>query len=167
LQGTPAWTPDGRSITSAADDDGTPRLFKLPLDGSKPTRLVQEYSTDPAWSPDGTVVVYSGPDIGTTFSVKAAPFDASAKPFAPLTLARGARHLVPFPGRQEWVVLRGEIRHKNLWLVDPETGEQRPLTVFGNGFDVSDFDISRDGREVVLERTEEESDIVLLDLHHR
>ena len=45
--------------------------------------------------------------------------------------------------------------------------EQRPLTVFGNGFDVSDFDISRDGREVVLERPEEESDIVLLDLHHR
>jgi Tol biopolymer transport system component len=167
LRGTPAWTADGRAITSAADDHGTPHLFNLPLDGSKPTRLVAEYSTDPAWSSDGTAVVYSGPDIGTTFSVKATTFNATAKPFAPLTLARGARHLVPFPGRQAWVILRGEIRHKNLWLVDPETGQQQPLTAFGNGFNVSDFDISRDGREVVLERTEENSNIVLLDLRSR
>jgi len=168
LLGTPAWTADGRSITSAADDHGTPRIFNLPLDGSKPTRLISEYSTDPAWSADGTEVVYSGPDIGTTFSVKAAAFDAPAKPFRPLTLARGARHLVPFPGNgQAWVILRGEIRHKNLWLVNRETGQQQPLTAFGNGFDVSDFDISRDGREIVLERTEEDSNIVLLDLRSR
>ena len=57
------WGADGRSITSAADDRGTPRLLKVPLDGSKPTVLVQEYSTDPVWSADGTEVVYSGPDI--------------------------------------------------------------------------------------------------------
>jgi hypothetical protein len=41
------------------------------------------------------------------------------------------------------------------------------VTAFGTGFDVSDFDISRDGREVVLERTEETSNIVLLDLRSR
>jgi Tol biopolymer transport system component len=167
LQGAPAWAPDGRSITSAADDGGTRRLIKVPLDGSKPTRLVQEYSTDPAWSADGTEVVYSGPDIGTTFAVKAAAVDASAKPFSALTLTRGARHLAFFPGRRALVVLRGEIKHKNLWLVDLETSQERPLTNFGPDFNVSDFDISRDGREVVLERTEEQSNVALLDLRRR
>ena len=166
LRGAPAWAADGRSITSAADDRGTPRLVNVPLDGSKPTLLVQEYSTDPAWSADGTEVVYSGPDIGTTFAVKAIAFAASAKPFSTLTLTRGARHLAFVPGRHALLVLRGEIQHKNLWLVDLDTRQERPLTKFGADFNVSDFDISRDGLELVLERTEEESNIALLDLRH-
>ena len=164
LQGGPAWAADGRSVTTAADDRGTPRLVKVPLDGSKPTLLVQEYSTDPAWSADGTEVVYSGPDIGTTFAVKATAFDASAKPFSALTLTRGARHLAFFPDGHALVVLRGEIQHKNLWLVDLETRQERPLTNLGADFNVSDFDLSRDGHEVVLERTEEQSNVALLDL---
>ena len=60
-------------------------------------------------------------------------------------------------------MLRGEIQHKNLWLVDLETKQERPLTNLGADFNVSDFDISRDGREVVLERTEEQSNVALLD----
>lgn len=36
LQGDPAWTPDGQSITSAANDHGVPRLFRVPIDGRPP-----------------------------------------------------------------------------------------------------------------------------------
>ncbi|MEO8258392.1 MAG: DNA-binding protein [Acidobacteriota bacterium] len=166
LHGAPAWAPDGRSITTAADDRGTPRLMKVPLDGSPPTRLVQEYSTDPAWSADGTEVLYSGPDIGTTFAVKGAALAASAKPFSELTLTRGARHLAFFPDRRTLVVLRGEIDHKNLWLVDLETRQERQLTNFPADFNVSDFDLSPDGGEVVLERTEAQSNVAILDRRH-
>ena len=60
--------------------------------------------------------------------------------------------------------LQGEIQHKNLWLVDLETGAKRQLTNLGVDFDISDFDISPDGREVVLERVQERSDVELLDL---
>ncbi len=60
--------------------------------------------------------------------------------------------------------LRGEIQHKNLWLIDLETGTERQLTNLGPGFDIRDFDISPDGREVVLERVQERSDVMLLDL---
>jgi MinD-like ATPase involved in chromosome partitioning or flagellar assembly len=65
------------------------------------------------------------------------------------------------------VVLRGEIQHKNLWLIDLETGAERQLTDFTPDFEIRDFDISQDGREVVLERLQEQSDIVLLDLPGR
>ena len=60
--------------------------------------------------------------------------------------------------------LRGGIEHKDLWLMDPETGAERQLTNLPGDFDIRDFDISPDGREVVLERVQERSDIVLLDL---
>ena len=164
LQGAPAWTPDGQAITSAADDHGVPHLFRVPLDGHPPVLFVQEYSVGPAWAPDGRFVVYSGPDIGTTFSVKAVTADGAAYPVPALTLTRGARHLTFLPGGRALVLLRGDIQHKNLWLVDLETGAERQLTNFTPDFDISDFDISQDGREVVLERVQERSDVVLLDL---
>ena len=59
--------------------------------------------------------------------------------------------------------LRGEIGHKDVWLMDLETGAERKLTNLPVDFDIRDFDISPDGREVVLERVQERSDIVLLD----
>jgi Tol biopolymer transport system component len=164
LQGAPAWAPDGQSITSAADDHGVPRLFRVPIDGRPPAGLVQEYSVDPVWAPDGRFVVYSGPDVGTTFSVKAVTAGAAAHPFPALTLTRGARHLIFLPGGKALVFLRGEIQHKDIWLIDLETGAQRQLTRFAPGFDIRDFDISPDGREIVVERVQDRSDVVLLDL---
>jgi Tol biopolymer transport system component len=162
LRGAPAWSPDGRTITSAAYDHGIPHLFRIPVDGRVPTSFVEGYSVDPAWSPDGQFLIYSGPDIGTTFSVKAVTADAAARPLPTLTLTRGARHLVFLSGGKEIVHLRGEIGHKNLWLVEVETGAMRQLTDLPPDFDISDFDVSPDGHEVVLERLQEHSDVVLL-----
>jgi Tol biopolymer transport system component len=164
LRGAPAWALDGRSITTAADDHGVPRLFRVPVDGRAPALFVKEYSVDPTWAPDGRFVVYSGPDIGTTFSVKAVTADAAAHPLPALTLSRGARRLAFLRGGRALVFLRGDIQHKNLWLIDLETGAERQLTSFAPDFDIRDFDISPDGREVVLERVQERSDVVLLDL---
>ena len=164
LQGSPAWAPDDQSITSAVDDHGVPHLFRVPVDGRSPALFVQEYSVDPAWAPDGRFVVYSGADIGTTFSVKAVTAQAAAHPLPALTLTRGARHLAFLPGGRAIVLLRGEIQHKNLWLIDLETGAERQLTNLTPDFDIRDFDISPDGSEVVLERAQEHSDVMLLDL---
>ena len=62
------------------------------------------------------------------------------------------------------MVMRGEIQHKDLWLLDLETGAERRLTKLPVDFNVRDFDVSPDGREIVLERVQEHSDIVLVDL---
>jgi|CZKN01.1.fsa_nt_gi Tol biopolymer transport system component len=165
LQGSPAWTPNGRSITSAANDRGVPHLFQVPVDGGPAATFLRDYSVDPAWQPSGRFVVYSGPDIGTTFSVKAVTPEGVTHPFPSLTnLTRGARHLKFLSGGRGLAFLRGSIEHKDLWLMDPETGAERQLTRLPDDFDIRDFDISPNGREVVLERVQERSDIVLLDL---
>jgi dipeptidyl aminopeptidase/acylaminoacyl peptidase len=164
LQGSPAWTPDGQSITSAVSDRGVPRLFRVPVDGSAPSSFVGEYSVDPAWSPDGRFAVYSGPDVGTTFSVKAVTSEARPHPLPALTLTRGARRMAFVSGGRALVLLRGEIQHKDLWLIDLETGAERQLTHLAAGFDIRDFDISPDGRDIVIERVQERSNVVLLDL---
>jgi Tol biopolymer transport system component len=166
LRGAPAWAPRGSSITSAVNVDGTPQLFGISLDGSA-SPLVREYSVDPVWSPDGDFVVYSGPDIGTTFPVKAATSSGGRHPLPDLTLTRGARRLRFFERRRALVVLRGDIQHKDLWLIDLETGAERQLTRLAPDFNVRDFDISEDGRELVLERVQEHSDVVLLETDPR
>jgi len=72
LRGVPAWAPDGKSIVCAVEQNGTPRLYDIPLNGSAPTQLISEYSLDPSWSPDGKFLLYSGADVGTTFPLRAA-----------------------------------------------------------------------------------------------
>jgi len=163
LRGAPAWAPDGRSIISAADDKGVPHLFRIPLEGNTPQPFVGAYSVDPTWSPDGRFVIYSGPDIGTRFAVKAATAESAEHPLPELLLTRGARHLALLPGGRKLVFLQGEIQHKNLWMVDLETGAMQQLTRMPAEFDVRDFDLSADGTEAILEREQALSEVVVID----
>ncbi len=96
--------------------------------------------------------------------MKAVTAQAAPHPLPALTLTRGARRVAFLPGGRTLVLLRGEIQHKNLWLIDLETGAERQLTNLAPEFDIQDFDISLDGREVVIERGQERSNVVLLDL---
>ena len=163
LRGAPAWAPDGKSIISAAEDKGIPHLFRIPLEGNTPVPFIGAYSVDPTWSPDGQFVIYSGPDIGTKFAVKAATAESADHPLPELILTRGARHLALLPGGRRLVFLQGEIQHKNLWMVDLETGALQQLTHMPAEFDVRDFDLSADGTEAILERAQARSDVVVID----
>ena len=163
LRGAPAWEPNGKYITSAAEENGVPHLFRIAIEGNAPAPLVSDYSVDPAWSPNGRFVIYSGPDVGTKFTVKAATADNAAYSLPPLELTRGARHLVVLPGGRKLVFLQGEMQHKDLWMVDLETGAMQQLTHMPADFDVRDFDISADGREVIVERAQARSHVVAID----
>jgi hypothetical protein len=67
------------------------------------------------------------------------------------------------PGGRKLVFLQGDIRHKNLWTVDLETGAVQQLTSMPADFDVRDFDISSNGGEAILERSQARSRIVAID----
>ena len=130
LQGDPAWSPrrPGRlprqpTITAPRTSFASPWTAAPPPSSSATTRSI------PPGRPTADLVFYSGPDIGTTFSVKAVSADASPHPLRTLTLTRGARHLAfSFPVDTPLVLLRGNIQHKDLWLIDLHTGGERQLT---------------------------------------
>jgi Tol biopolymer transport system component len=172
LRGAPVWAPDGESIVTAANERGSPRLFRIPLKTAEVVRILDDYALDPAWVPGGKFLVYSGMDPGTTFPVRAVTADGEPYPIPELALSRGgalgvtqvgARRLRFLPGQQALVVLRGDIQHKNLWARDLSTGDWRQLTNFGRDIVIGDFDVSNDGRWVVFERVQEHSDVVEID----
>jgi Tol biopolymer transport system component len=167
VRGAPAWSPDGRWLAIAANHEGEPQLFKIPVDGGTPILLVKEYSTDPIWSPSGEFLVYSGADVGTTFSVKAVSKDGTPRRLPNLILTRGARRLAFLRSDDALVVMKGDISHKEFWVIDLKSGRERQLTNLGREFAVGDFDVSVDGREVIFDRARQESDIVLFDLPDR
>jgi hypothetical protein len=117
-----------------------------------------------AQTPDGRFLVYSGVEVGTTFPLKAVTADGKPYSIPNLTLSRGANRFSFLPGRPILTVLKGDIWHKNFWLIDLLTGQQRQLTNFSREFLITDFDVSPDGQEIVFSRLKENSNIILIDL---
>jgi Tol biopolymer transport system component len=167
LRGALAWAPDSQSIVGAVVRDGEPHLASIFLDGRAPQPLVSEYSLDPTWSPDGKYLVYSGADVGTTFPLRASGPDGRPYGMASLILTRGARRVAFAQKTGSLVILRGEVGHKNFWLLDPKTGAERQLTDLPSKFAIGDFDVSADGTEIIFDRVQVSSNIALIDRAHR
>jgi hypothetical protein len=55
-------------------------------------------------------------------------------------------------------------RRPQFSLIDLVTGARRPLTDLHAGRPIRSFDVSPDGKSIVLDRVQENSDIVLIEL---
>jgi len=163
LRGDLAWTPDSQSIVGAIMQAGEPRLSKIPLDGGPPQSMATEYSLNPVWSPDGKYLVYSGSDVGMRFPLRASAPDGRPYGMASLILTRGARRVAFAPNSGSLVILRGEIAHKNFWLLNPQTGAERQLTDLPSSIVIGDFDVSPDGTEIIFDRVQDSSSIALIE----
>lgn len=163
LRGDLAWSPDSQSIVVAVAQGAEPRLARILLDGSPPQTIASEYSIDPVWSPDGKFFLYSGADVGMRFPLRASSPDGRPYGMASLILTRGARRVAFARDSGSLVILRGEVAHKNFWLLDPHTGIERQLTDLPADFVIGDFDISPDGSEIIFDRVEASSSIALIE----
>ena len=63
LRGAPVWSPDGESIVTAANEGGSPRLFRITLKTAEVVRILDDYALDPAWAPGGEIpgLLWRGP----------------------------------------------------------------------------------------------------------
>ena len=55
----------------------------------------------------------------------------------------------------------------DFWLFDLVTGERRQLTRLGNQGRLRGFDVTPDGKHIVFDRSQQNSDIVLIDRRKR
>ena len=164
LRGTPSWSPDGQWLAVAADTDDGSRIFKIPVQGGDTVRLTEVLSFNPVWAPDGSrIVFYDGSGGGATFPLRAVRPDKA--PIAmPEISYRGDYEGYRFlPDGKSMVVLQGQFRAMDFVLIDLASGQKRQLTKLRPGYQVRSFDLSPDGKEILFDRVQENSDIVLID----
>ena len=166
VRGAPSWSPDGAWIAMTARDGDATHVFKIPVRGGEPVRLVDSVSFDPVWSPDGRFILYSGTPRGRSVPLLSVRPDGTPyqSPLGALVVDRLADSYRFLPFGDGLVVKLGGFRHQDFWLVDVRTGERRQLTRLKPGQSISRFDISQDGRRIVFERAEENSDVALIEL---
>ncbi|HEX7981532.1 MAG TPA: hypothetical protein VF461_23170, partial [Gemmatimonadaceae bacterium] len=163
VRGTPSWSPDGSWLAVAAREGRGLRVFKVPVHGGAPVRLVDSVSSNPVWSPDGALILYSGTPRGRSVPVKAVTPDGQPYAVPPLNVDRVGDSYRFLPNG-ELVVKLGGFRQQDFWLFDLSTGAKRRLTSLDHGESLQRFDVSRDGTRIVFERVRENSDIVLIEL---
>ena len=164
VRDAPSWSPDGKFIAVAADEGDGSRLFKVPVEGAAPVRLVDGLSRLPVWSPDGSLILYAVPSPGATHAVKAVTPEKQPHPLPELWILRGGDRYRFLPGGRQVVALLGDYLRQNFWMVDLETGQRRQLTNLKPGYSIQSFDVSPDGRQIIFDRVRQNSDIVLIDL---
>jgi hypothetical protein len=163
LRGDLAWAPDSQSIVGAVVSDGEPRLARIFFDATPPQSIVPDYSIDPVSSPDGKYFVYSGAQVATIFPLRASAPDGRPYNLPGLILTIGARRVAFARNSGSLVFLRGGIDRKDFWQFNPQTGAEDQLTDLPASFVIGDFDVSPDSAEIIFDRVQASSSIVLIE----
>ena len=128
-QGAVDWSPDGHSIVAGGRDAKGPALFKIPVDGGAPERIVDGTALNPVWSPDGNLIVYAGRSIvGQVQLLGTRPDGAAVELPLPMVRPGGYRFL---PGGSGLVYLPA-IHSQDLRLFDFEasnSASSHPLRI--------------------------------------
>jgi Tol biopolymer transport system component len=168
VQGVTCWSSDGKWIVAGGTDGSGPGLFKIPLEGASPVRLVAGTAVAPVCSPDGSLIVYAGPGPAASSPLLAVRPDGSPVQL-PAILVGGAGDRARFlPNGKALVYLEWASQQdsqRDFWLLDLVTMKTRRLThLHNNGAFIRNFDITPDGKQIVFDRLSENSHIVVIDL---
>jgi serine/threonine protein kinase/Tol biopolymer transport system component len=167
VRGSATWSADGKWIAIAAREGQSVRVFKIPVGGGAPVRLVDSVSFNPVWSPDGRYILYSGTPRARSAPLKAVTADGKPHAVPALLVDRTGDSYRFLPNRKEVVVKLGGFRHQDFWLFNVVTGHRRRLTALRRGESLQRFDVSPDGTRIVFERVRENSDVALIELPPR
>jgi serine/threonine protein kinase/Tol biopolymer transport system component len=166
-RGTAGWSPDGKWIVSGGKDSKGEGLFKIPVDGGSPLRLRSGPALDPVWSPTGNLIVYAGANVFTNVPLEAVRPDGTQVEVPKISLRREGERTRFLPDGSGLVYMQNATMSQDFWLLDLATMKSRPLTHLDDSGAMRTFDVTADGKQIVFDRTKENSDIVLIDLPER
>jgi TolB protein len=166
VRGAASWSPDGKWIAVAANEGEGMRVFKIPVNGGRPIRLLDTLSFHPAWSPDGQMIVYCDQQGGGQFTVRAITPDKVPLRIPDIEVSYTTA--IPYrfiPNQKSLIYLKpGNLPEQDFYLVDLENGQQRRLTKLNPGSVIQSFDVAADGKQIVFDRVRRNADIVIMDL---
>jgi len=164
VHGASCWSPDGQWIVVGGNDQRGPGLFKIPLGGGVPTRLVAGTAINPVWSADANLIVYAGAGSAAYSPLLAVRPDGSPVQMSAIQVRRGDGERARFlPGRNALIYMQGLLPSQDFWMLDFATGKTRQLTQLSNLAAMRTFDVTPDGKYIVFDRLRDNSDIVLID----
>jgi serine/threonine protein kinase/Tol biopolymer transport system component len=158
------WSPDGRWIVTGGSDAGGPGLFKIPLDGGSPVRLVSGTALNPVWSPDGSLIVYAGLNVRTFAPLLAVRPDGTSVKMPQIILRRLGERVRFLPDGKSLIYMGGLLASQDFWLLDLASMKSRLLTRLQNLAAMRTFDVTSDGKQIVFDRLRENSQVVMIDL---
>ena len=161
IQGGAAWSPDGRFLLAGGSDAKGLGLFRIPVDGGGPIRVVSGFAMNPVWSSEANLIVYAGTAVAINASLHAIRPDGAAVKFPAIRVdgfgAQSGRFL---PNGKGMIYKIGP----DFWFLDLSTLQTRQLTRFREPSLIKAFDITPDGKRIVFDRLRRNSDIYLVDL---
>jgi Tol biopolymer transport system component len=164
IRGSVCWSPDGKWIVAGGIDDHGPGLFKVPMDGGTPVRLIAGSARDPVWSPSGDLIVYSGANVSVDAPLLAVRADGANVALPAIRLRIDGNRYRFVPNGLALVYAQGPFPAQDFWLLDLGTKKSRQLSRFSNSAATHSFDITADGTQIVFDRVRENADIVVIDL---
>ena len=162
--GVPNCSPDGKWVVFNSSHGGDYTLWKLPLDGGSAQQLTNYASTYPAISPDGKQIAFDnfGNHHATTIGI--IPF-AGGSPTR--TFAYDASSAAGYPiirwtqGGRALTYIRDQGDVSNIWAQPIDGAPPKQLTNF-TADQIFNFAWSNDGRQLVLARGSQTSDVVMI-----
>jgi Tol biopolymer transport system component len=163
-QESSCWSPDGKWIVTGGSDANGPGLFKIPLEGGSPVRLVSGPALNPVWSPDGSLIIYSGTNVSTFAPLLAVRPDGTSVELPHISLRRLGEHARFSPDGKSLIYMQGLLASQDFWLLDLASMKSRPLTRLQNRAAMRTFDVTSDGKQIVFDRLRENSQVIMIDL---
>jgi Tol biopolymer transport system component len=152
------FTPDSRSVVYARTG-ANEGLWEVPLEGGKPTRLnTSRPAYYPAVSPDGRMLAYYCECSPGKAGVEVVQLDGTDR-VKRFKIANGTIRWTT--DSRSLVFIKNESGVSNLWT-QPISGEAPQQITHSNSLLISQFDLSRDGKGLVMSRGTANRDVVLV-----
>jgi Tol biopolymer transport system component len=158
--GVPDCSPDGKWVVYSkwGSEEG---VWKVPMEGGNPVRLNNAEAHDPTISPDGKTIAYhyedssANPPHGVAIMAFEGGPPTKHLDIPPLTRVRWAHD-----GRS-LLYTKNESGVANIWSQPIAGGMPKQITHFTSEW-IKIFDLSRDGKQLVMSRGTIKKDVVLI-----
>ncbi|MHC5211039.1 MAG: protein kinase domain-containing protein [Planctomycetota bacterium] len=166
VRGDSGWDPTAAWIVVGGDGPDGPGLFRVSVADGAWVQLALGQVSAPAWSPTEDLIVYGVHRQGPWYTLRGMRSDGTVVELP------GEDAVVRWPGQFRFlpdgsgVVYKTFLQEgrlaKNFELYDLRTGEKRLLTDLQHRGTIRAFDVSPDGKHIVFDRTEDNSDVVVI-----
>jgi len=156
-------SPDGKWLVYRSNVQSVDKIFRLPIEGGTPTELATAAGGGDSFiSPDGKFIAYSYEEGSPVPEVKIAVIPAEGGP--PLHTFQTPSGANSFRWSPDGKALQYVITRQgagNVWEQPISGGDPHQFTHFTSGR-IFDFSWSRDGKQLLLSRGDNTSDVVMI-----